>query len=381
MATMRDVARAAGVSVGTVSNYVNAPGLVAPATAARIREVIDDLGYSVDFTARAFRTRQTYTVGLVVPTITNPYFAEIARVVAHALWESGLQTFLCDAAADPTRERKHLQELVARRVDGILISHGGDPDDLQPFTERLSTPIVFFDRAVPGQHSVDSDNRLGGRLAAEHLAGLGHRVVGILAGDSTQSNIRERIAGFADEFRRRGLDIDARHVLSGPQELELGYRVGELLASEPRPSALFCTNDIVAIGAWRTLVGLDRRIPEDVSLIGFDDIEMSSLTVPALTTIAQDKAAIGREASAMLLRLMRGEPAPLTTTHIPPRLVVRGSTAVPAGVVVSPAATSRVLGATVPPLDAVTQPPDIAAAPARASGFRPGRTVRRAGRG
>ncbi len=329
MVTMRDVARAAGVSVGTVSNYFNERDLVAKATAARIQVAIAELGYSVDETARAFRKRQTHSIGLVVPSITNPYFAEIARVVAHALWEDGLQTFLCDAAADPVRERTHLEQLVSRRVDGMLLSHSSDPDDLRTFIEPLTVPIVFFDRALAGHHSVDADNRLGGQLAARHLATLGHQRVGVLAGDSNQSNIRDRIDGFAAELAKHQVDFQKHDIVRGPQSLELGYRVRELLDREPRPTAIFCTNDIVAFAAWRTIVELGYDVPGDVSLVGFDDIEMSRLTVPALTTVAQDMRAIGRKATALLLRLMRGEQDTVDTISIAPNLVVRDSTAAP----------------------------------------------------
>lgn len=373
MATMRDVARVAGVSVGTVSNYVNAPGLVAPATAARIRQAIADLGYRVDVTARAFSTGQTYTVGLVIPTITNPYFAEIAGVVTHALWACGLQTFLCDAAADPERERTHLQELVARRVDGILISHSGEPGELQRFAEQLTKPIVFFDRTVRGVHSVGADNRLGGRLAAAHLVGLGHRNVAVLAGDEGLANVRERLDGFAEALSQHGIELGGRHILCGPQTLELGYRIGELLEREPRPTALFCTNDIVAIGAWRSLVELGYRVPEAISLIGFDDIEMSRLTVPALTTVAQNKAAIGREASELLLRLMRGDQVAPNAIDIPPTLVVRGSTAAPDGVRVSPGASLYARDAHEPSRGAATVS-DVTTAPARRRRLRTGNT-------
>ena len=329
MVTMRDVARTAGVSVGTVSNFVNERGLVAEVTAARIQQAIDELGYSVDVTARAFRKRRSYSIGLVVPTIANPYFDEIARVVAHDLWENGLQTFLCDAASDAERERRHLEQLVSRRVDGILISHSGDAEALRHFVAPLTTPIVFFDRALPDFQSVDADNRLGGELAARHLADLGHRRVGVLAGDSGQFNVRERLEGFVSVFAKRDCHVEPRHILRGPQALELGFRVGELMRDEPRPTAVFCTNDIVAVGAWRTLVELGHRIPDDVSLVGFDDIEMSRLTIPQLTTVAQDKVAIGRAATGLLLRLIRGEQRTLERISIPPSLVVRGSTTAP----------------------------------------------------
>lgn len=330
MSTMRDVAKAAGVSVGTVSNYINRSEPVAAATAVRIQAAIDALGYRVDVTARAFRTGQTYTIGLVVPTITNPYFAEVARAVTHDLWQHGFQTFLCDADADPTRERTFLEQLASRRVDGVLLIHCGDAVELGRLAEHLDVPTVFLDRAVPDQHAVETDNRLGGELAARHLIDLGHRRVGVLAGGHLVANIGERIEGFDRTFASMSVETPEPPIVVGPQALELGYRIDELLRHEPRPTAVFATNDIVAIGAWRTLVELGVRVPEDVSLIGFDDIEMSRLTVPALTTVAQDKPAIGREAAALLLSVIRGEARTPELRRVAPRLVVRGSTAPPA---------------------------------------------------
>jgi LacI family transcriptional regulator len=329
MVTMRQVAAAAGVSVGTVSHYVNSPTKVAAATAARIQQAIDELGYSVDESARALRRRETHSVGLVVPNITNPFFAEIARVAAHALWQHGIQTFLCDAADDPDVERAHVRQLVRRRVDGILMSYCSDPDAVRRLAEELTVPIVFFDRAVPGRDSVESDNRLGGEVAARHVLELGHRRVGILAGNLALPNVGDRVQGFVGELRRQSVDIGEQAVVSGPQALELGERVRELVAQDPRPTAIFATNDVVAIGAWRTLVELGLRVPTDVSLIGFDDIELSRLTVPALTTVAQDKVGIGHEATARLLALMRGVRDTPRHVGLAPRLVVRGSTAPP----------------------------------------------------
>ena len=330
MVTMRQVAAVAGVSVGTVSHYINSPTKVAAATAARIQQAIDDLGYSVDEPARSLRRRVTHSVGLVVPNITNPFFAEIARVAAHALWQHGIQTFLCDAADDPDVERAHVGQLVRRRVDGILMSYCSDPEAARRLAEDLTVPIVFFDRAVPGADSVESDNRLGGELAARHVLDLGHRRLGILAGNLALPNVRDRVDGFVGELRRQAVGIADHAIVSGPQALELGERVHELVAHDPRPTAIFTTNDVVGIGAWRSLVELGFRVPTDVSLISYDDIELSRLTVPALTTVAQDKVGIGHDATARLLALMRGVRDTPRHVRLAPRLVVRGSTTSPA---------------------------------------------------
>jgi LacI family transcriptional regulator len=329
-ATIKDVARRAGVAVGTVSNYLNRTAPVAEKTAQRVKRAIDRLGFRIHMGARSLRSRRTYSAGLVLPNISNPFYAEIARAVEHALWEKGVQTFLCDSSQDAEREWLHLESLASRRVDGILLirSERGTPSAR---VEELGLPVVYVDRAVEGKHSVTSDNRLGGELAARHLAALGHRRVGVLAGESGVRNVRQRLRGFTVELERNRVAVRERDLLKGPQALELGYRVDELLKRSDAPTAIFATNDIVAIGAWRKFVEIGVRVPEDVSLMGFDDIEMSRLLIPPLTTVRQDKVALGREAAELLLSVLGGDRRPAQQMLIPPQLVVRESTAAARG--------------------------------------------------
>lgn len=329
--TIRDVARRAGVALGTVSHHLNGSAPVSGGTAARIEAAIAELGFRVDLGARSLRSRRTHSVGLVLPTIANPFFAEVARAVEHALWERGLQTFLCDADGDPAREKAHLDALLSRRVDGVLLIRSG------PRPPRLpggpgAPPVIHLDRARSGAPSITSDNRAGGALAAGHLAGLGHRRIGVLAGEAEMPNVRQRLEGFSKALSAHGLDLDPALLRHGPQALALGRAAGDLLVRDRAATALFCTNDVVAIGAWRRLLELGVRIPQDVSLVGYDDIEMGGLLVPPLTTVRQDTARLGQEAAALLGRLLAGEKAPRSTTHIAPTLVVRGSTGpAPAG--------------------------------------------------
>jgi LacI family transcriptional regulator len=327
--TIRDVARHAGVAVGTVSNYLNGSAPLAEATARRVRRAIDGLGYRVHLTARSLRSRRTQSVGLVLPNISNPFYAEVARAIEHALWERGFQTLLCDSSQDPERERKHLDALESRRVDGILMIRTAEWRLPAARALRPRVPIVFVDRGVDGMPSVTSDNRLGGELAARHLAQLGHRAIAILAGENAVGNVRDRLHGFRAELARHGVTVAERDVVTGPQAVELGREVWRLVSRRPRPTAVFATNDIVAIGAWGQLVGKGTRIPADLSLMGFDDIEMSNLVQPPLTTIRQDKAALGREAAAVLLELLAGAAPRSRHVLIPPTLVIRGSTGPP----------------------------------------------------
>lgn len=329
-ATMLDVARAAGVALGTVSNHLNGSVHVSPKTAKKIDRAISRLGYRIHLGARSLRAQRTQSVGLVVPNISNPFYAEVARAVEHSLWEHGFQTLLCDSSQDAERERKHLDNLENRRVDGILLIHWDRPP--RERLQRLTVPVVCVDRVVEGQLSVTTDNQLGGRLAARHLVAQGHRRIAILAGQPTDNNVRQRLRGFMAVLKQHP-GVKRPQVLTGPEQaIELGYEVGRLLeGGRVSPTAIFATNDIVAVGAWRSLLELGIRIPQDMSLIGYDDIEMTRLLIPPITTVAQDKAALAREATALLLRVLegkvgKGERHPV---QVPPRLIVRGSTAPP----------------------------------------------------
>ncbi len=325
---MKDVARLAGVAVGTVSNHLNATAPVAEVTARKIDRAIDRLGYRVHMGAQSLRSNRTQSAGLVLPNISNPYYAEVARAIEHALWQHGFQTMLCDSGGDPERERKHVEALAGRRVDGIFIIRSGERSSAVRFLEGLETPVVYVDRAARGKFSVTSDNRLGGELVAKHLVELGHRRIALLQGENTVGNVRQRTRGFHDELARHGLTVDPRCILSGPQAVELGYEVEQLVKLSPRPTAIFATNDIVAIGAWRRLLELGYRVPQDFSLVGFDDIELSRLLFPPLTTVCQEKEAMGQRAAELFLRLLDGgDDVVEREIVIAPRLVVRGSTA------------------------------------------------------
>ena len=326
MATMKDVAKAAGVSLGSVSHYLNDRVPVSPAKAERIQCAIDALGYRVDQGARSLRRGQTQTVGLIVPDISNPFYAELARAIEHRLWDRGFQTFLCDSAHDAVRERAHFLNLLDRRADGILVIYSSETSDLPELAGETRTPVVFLDRPVMGQVSVASDNYLGGQLAAKHLLSLGHSRIGALVGDAEVSNMRSRMDGFTAALTEGGAEIGPPYLCHGAQALSLGERVTELMDLPRPPTAIFATNDIVAVGAWRTLLTHGFRIPEDVSLIGFDNIEMGRLLLPPLSTVAQDISALGAHAAELLLNPAE-LPAHARSAIVTPQLIHRGSTA------------------------------------------------------
>ncbi|HYD42029.1 MAG TPA: LacI family DNA-binding transcriptional regulator [Anaeromyxobacter sp.] len=331
-ATITSVARVAGVAVGTVSKHLNGSGPVAVATARRIQQAIDRLGYRVNLSARCLRARRSDSVGLILPNLANPFFAELAHAIQQALTERGLQTLLCESDENPDREGRLLEDLEARQVDGVLFVRASDRS-----TAAGRLPTIYLDRPVAGRPSVASDNKLGGALVAQHLLSLGHRRLAVLREDRTAVSTGDRVKGFAAALRRRGVNLRDEDVLAGPpcgtaahvRAVELGRHVQELMRSKAPPTAIFATSDVVAIATARRLLELGFKIPDDVSLVGFDDIEMSAYVFPPLTTVRQDRAAMAREAIGALEQLLSGDEAPPAEALVEPKLVVRASTAPP----------------------------------------------------
>jgi LacI family transcriptional regulator len=329
-ATIRSVAKLAGVAPSTVSHYLNRTAPLSPATAKSVEEAIAALNYRVNLGARSLRLRKTNSIGVVIPNITSPYFGEIAAVMENKLWEHGFQTLLCISERSPERELSQVANLVGRQVDGILLVYCSQKSRVADTLGNIPVPIVFVDRQVPDQYSICTDNVLGGRLAARHLARLGHRAIGVLCGEPSVQNVVERMQGFELELHKFGLEIPDAYKVTGRQDLQLGLRITDLLQLEPRPTAIFATNDIVAIGAWRKLVESGFRIPRDISIMGFDDIEISRFLVPPLTTVAQPYREIGAQAVELLISLVQSRDAKKPAEKnviLNPTLRIRGSTA------------------------------------------------------
>jgi LacI family transcriptional regulator len=329
-ATIRNVAKLAGVAPSTVSHYLNQTAPLSAATAKSVEQAIAALNYRVNLGARSLRLRKTNSIGVVIPNITSPFFGEIAAVMENKLWERGFQTLLCISERSPERELSQVAHLVSRQVDGILLVYCSQKSRVADTLKNIPVPIVFVDRRVPDQYSVCTDNFLGGRLAARHLATLGHRVIGLLCGEPSVQNVVERIQGFQLELESFGLEIPEAYKAKGRQDLQLGLRITDLLQLEPRPTAIFATNDIVAMGAWRKLVESGFRIPRDISIVGFDDIAISRFLVPPLTTVAQPYREIGAKAVQLLVDLVKaGETTKPAEKNVilAPTLKIRGSTA------------------------------------------------------
>ena len=304
-AGMKDVASLAGVAVGTVSNVLNHPDLVRPLTRARVEAAMEQLGFIPNGSARQLRAGRSRCLGLVVLDVTNPFFTEVARGVEDYAQAAGYAVILCNSDEADDKERRYLRVLEEQRVRGILITpvHGRAPE-LRRIRER-GTPVVLLDRpGSAGQCSVAVDDRRGGEIAVSHLLGLGHRRIALVNGPVAIRQCADRRRGALRAVERAGLDPAA--VLTEVTVPAMNARAGaaaadELLGGGPKPTAVFCTNDMLALGLLRRLGQAGVTVPGDLAVVGYDDIEFAADAAVPLTSVRQPKYQLGRAAAELLL--------------------------------------------------------------------------------
>jgi LacI family transcriptional regulator len=333
---MREVAQRAGVSLGTVSNVLNNPERVAASTRDRVTQAIEELGFVRNASASQLRGGASRVVGLVVLDMTNPFFMEMARGVEDAAREEGLIVILCNSDASSERESTYLGLLREQRVAGVLINptrkgHGGKPiEELR----GLGTPVVLLDRVA--QHgelcSVAVDDVHGGQLAAEHLIGLGYPTIALVNGPSTIQQCADRRRGFLRAITKAGIEVELVDLEMAAMNIQAGELAATPLleAAGRRPIAAFCANDVLAVGRLRGCLAAGLRVPEDVAIVGYDDIVYAASATVALTSVRQPAYEIGQAAMRLLLAEMHaertGEPHEHETVLFKPELVVRKST-------------------------------------------------------
>lgn len=318
-----DVARLAGTSPAVVSYVLNGgPRGVSPQTKARVLAAIEQLGYRPNGIARSLRMNRTMTLGLVVPDNANPFFAELARAIEEASYAQGYTLLIGNAAEDDQRQSSYVRTFLARQVDGLFLvpAHGpvGCLDDLR----RSGTPWVSLDRQIPGADApaVLVDNRGGAYAATRHLIEHGRRRIACLAGPQDVMPATDRVAGWRDALAEEGVRPSAMQVWHAPFGRRAGYRAAlEMLAGKEKPDALFVASDEQALGVLRAVAQLGLRCPDDVAIASFDGIAATAYAVPALTTMAQPFAEMGRAALTHLL----GRSGP--TEVLPVALTARGS--------------------------------------------------------
>jgi LacI family transcriptional regulator len=333
MATVRDVATRAGVSVATVSRVINETSPVSDKLSARVLAAVDELGYQPNRLARSLRRGETQTLGLIVPNIADPFFAEMARCVENAGTERGYSVIVCSADHNVERELFYVRLLSERQVDGILFVAAQLGKEQTRGVLNQGVPVVVVDRAMPGL-GVDSvlvDNLCGGWLATRHLIELGHHRIACITTSLDTGPFVERYEGYRRALDESGLPVIETLVVRSPQAYDMherGYEAAcNLLSASELPTALFVCNDLMAIGALNAAADRGFQVPGDVSVVGYDDIYVASLVRPALTTIAQPVAETGALATSMLLERVRDPDLPPRNVVLEARLVLRGSTA------------------------------------------------------
>ncbi|MFF5018049.1 LacI family DNA-binding transcriptional regulator [Streptomyces sp. NPDC001165] len=333
MATMADVARSAGVSVATVSHVLNGTRPVLPHTRRAVLDAVDALGYTPNTLARSLVTSRTRSIGLAVSAISNPYFTEILQGVEAAALEAGYSLLIADPHDDPAHERKVVQLLHERRVDGMIVAPSAHPHDLVAYLGRHEVPTVFLDRVLPEQARFDqvcAENEGPTARLVTHLAGLGHRRIGLVAGLPGLSTTGERITGYQQGLAAAGLAHDEGLVVSGNSESAGAERATAALLSLPTPpTALVTANNAMTIGALRALRREGLTVPDDIALCCFDDFAWADLFSPRLTAVAQPSREIGAQAVRVLLDRLAAPGRPARTVRLPCTLVHRTSCGCP----------------------------------------------------
>jgi LacI family transcriptional regulator len=327
--TINDVAKLAGVSYQTVSRVINNKPYVSAATKQRVQEVIDETGYRPSPIARSLATARSATIGLVVPDISNPYFSAIARGVEQVAYANNYNVLLCNTGEDASRELEVLYTLDERFVDGVIAC--GLRQEDAPLQQALAQfrGSVLVNRQFPDEKipAVMVDDVLGGFIATQHLLQLGHTAVAFLAGPITSYSGGRRLQGYKQALAEAGIECQPGWVQHCPPTVAGGETAAKsMLADHPELSALFCYNDLVAIGALRDCAAFGRRVPDDVAIVGYDGITMSALVSPSLTTCHVPRVGMGSQAASMLLNCINEAANSCDNTIVIPELIIREST-------------------------------------------------------
>ncbi len=332
MVSIREVADRAGVSLGTVSNVLNHPEVVAEATRRRVQDVIEELEFVRNGSAHQLRAGQSQHLGLVVLDVTNPFFTEVARGVEDVANEANYVIMLCNSDDSLLKEGRYLRMLEEQRTAGVLITPVQDDTGYLRRLQQKEIPVVLLDRPSRTQDlcSVTVDDVLGGELAARHLLELGHRSIAFVRGPLSIRQCAERRTGVRRAIKKAG--FDPAEVLVDVPVAALNAISGEgcidtLLGHGRRPTAIFCANDLLALGVMRGLLERKMKIPGDIALVGYDDVEFAGSLSPALTSVRQPKYQLGRAAAELLLReINESDHHQHQQLVYRPELIVRAST-------------------------------------------------------
>lgn len=329
--TTHDVAARAGVSQPTVSLVLsrNPTARVAAETRERVLRAAEELGYRPNVVARSLVRRRSYAIGLVVPDLANQFFAHVVSGAERVAVDEGYAVLLCEQRG--TGIDRHLDALRARQVDGVILDAAGAASIPEELLDGIN--VVLIDQPSQRWPGVASDAEGAGRMAAGHLIALGHQRIAFAGPSADVHSFRMRERGFARVLRDRGLPLETDLLRRAPATVAGGHAAMRVLLAQPAPpTAVFCANDLLALGAYKACAQAGISIPGDVSIVGCDDIEFAQLVTPELTTVAVPARELGARAARLLLRGIGGEPTPPSqqAKPLPVKLMVRGSTAAPA---------------------------------------------------
>ena len=310
MATIKDVAKLADVSISTVSHVINGTRFVSPAATEKVHVAIEQLGYKPSAVARSLKTNRTRTIGMLTSSNTNPFFAEVIHGVEATCNERGYHLVLCNSGDDTEKKISNIQNLEEKRVDGLLIMTAhSEPEFFQTLQDCTESPMVILDCQSPGIDAdiIMEDPEVGGYEATHYLIDQGFSSIACISGPQHLSPSNGRFAGYHKAMKEAGLKVNPYWVIEGELNAESGYQATKKLLTGARegfsdmPEAIFAGNDLMAMGAICAIQSMGYKVPEDISVIGYDDIELAAFTSPPLTTMHQPKAQLGQLAAETLL--------------------------------------------------------------------------------
>ncbi|HYP18355.1 MAG TPA: LacI family DNA-binding transcriptional regulator [Opitutus sp.] len=331
MASLQEVARRAKVSIATVSRVLNQSDKVVPETRAIVEQALRDLGYRPSRVARRLRMKdgRAHLVGLIIPDIQNPFYAEIARGVEDAAYAAEYALLLCNSDEDPEKEQFYLEVMRSECVDGIVLPPFDETDAAVAEMVRSGMPVVCVDRSLSKVKTdlVEVDNYRGAFEAVAHLIEKGHKQIGLIEGRTDVSTTRERRRGYLDALAEGGIAVRKELMRAGDFKQESGrVLAGELLDLRKPPTALFALNNLMTVGALMAVHQRELRVPQDVAVVGFDDLPWAESLDPPLSVVRQPAYEVGKQAMELLLKRIMEPTRPPVTMRLLPQLIVRRST-------------------------------------------------------
>lgn len=331
--TIKEVAKAANVSVSTVSYVLNGTGPVAEERRIRVLNAVRELQYSPNESARTLKSQRSSTIGVIVPDLTNQFFAMVTEGVQSAAADRNVLVVLIVPAQTERSEEEQIRLLRSQRLDGVVYLTGTGSMPASIYDLARSGPVVLVDERIPGLDlpAVVASSRKGARAVAAHVMEMGHRQIAIIGGPGSLWTAQQRLAGYREALAAAGIDPDSVPLYEGDYRQASGRALAaKALAADPRPTALICANDLMAIGALEHCRAEGLRVPDDVSLVGFDDLPIANLLTPRLTSVRQPAHQMGEKAASLLLDLLEDrELASECVDDLPTTLEVRDSVAPP----------------------------------------------------